>query len=414
MDKAQFLQIIQNPDTLNLSMRADLIDIAENHPYFQGVYALLAKLEDKEFNRNQAAIRTANRTVLKEYLTPKNKKKDKREIIASLNLQTEEVNAFDKFENLEELEIPNEAGFESEVTDTLENLEELEIPSEVGLGSEANEVVEENIENLKEGFNQKKEIIVEQSTSVVEELVSEVALTGDKIQEDIDKISEKVEEIGENVVSEGVIDDIPLFDEPDYLTDDKEINFESSRADTSKTVSNYETGTNNGNFFDDLSDDEFPEVNFDESNLDSKETMSFFDKITDNFDSQEKKSEQGASIQKKEEQNQIEIKKEEEVRESIANTVEKELISEQNGVAYTDFHLLEGEVVASAIEKKRSPVTTKNPEYGDYHLTPPQMEAKIVETKTHTIIKKEVRNQDVVSKVKENDKQEEGNFFDSF
>ena len=68
MDKAKFLQIIRDTDTLNSMMRADLLDIAENYPYFQGVYALLSKLNGNESSLGQAAIRTANRDVLKDFL----------------------------------------------------------------------------------------------------------------------------------------------------------------------------------------------------------------------------------------------------------------------------------------------------------------------------------------------------------
>lgn len=369
MDKFNFLQIIQNPDTLNLSMRDDLLDIAENYPYFQGVYALISKLEANQSNTNQAAIRTANRNVLKDFLEVNPKKKDKRELIESIDLHTEQVNAFEKFENLEEEQI--------ELVDEIQSEETPEFEAE-------SSVLEENFE---------------------EEIKSEEEPIKLVVEEDLEEIAEstQINELEEEVIEKSSNDkleenDLPVFDEPDYLKEDTEIDTQVKQADTAKDLPEYKENPNKGSFFDNISDDEFPEVNFEESEFGFRKTKSFFEEVEEN-DSQN--------------QNNIEVKSEEVIQTPTSNTPQNETIVKEKVLHYGDYHLAEGEILPpdikiTAEEIQRNP---QKAQYEDYHLTAPEQEAKLV--KTEKIVENKSNKQNSPPKEEEKDKPT-GSFFDSF
>jgi hypothetical protein len=437
MDKLKFLQIVQNTGMLSPALRADLTDIAENYPYFQGVYALLSKLNENEESVNQAAIRTANRTVLKSFLLNEDKKKDKREIIANLDLHTDQVNAFEKFENLDE-----------EETEIVESSELQEEEEEI-IFSENDEFEDELL----------KEEVEDTSDDVLVEELEEPIQNSDII------------EVEQEIIPEDP--NFPVFDEPDYLKTEQELATEIKQEDTSKDIPEYKESSG-GSFFDAISDEQFPEVNFENEEVDSKNTTNFFEQIEEGS-YQEKVVEEEASNSEKtkiksssgegihisttnipvtefpdvdfEEINEGEFDATakiasnygEEVQISTTNIpatefdeVDFEEVNEENltvktkipeingkktqnkvntikknELSYTDYHLVAGEVL---------PPNTKNPvkktgkskdeiQYEDYHLTPSQKEVKIITPKTKTEGK--------APKVEKDNKPTE-NFFDSF
>jgi hypothetical protein len=109
MNKSDFLQLVEDPSKAKTAHAFDLEKIIQKYPYFQAASLLLAKAQGSEKNIAQAALKIADRAILKKTLHPDfkpflKKKQEARKqdfpVLEHLDLKTESVNAFEKLADI--------------------------------------------------------------------------------------------------------------------------------------------------------------------------------------------------------------------------------------------------------------------------------------------------------------------------
>ncbi|WP_035756883.1 hypothetical protein, partial [Hugenholtzia roseola] len=180
MNKSDFLQLIEDPSKAKAAQALDLQKVIKKFPYFQAASLLLAKAEGSEKSIAQAALKIADRAILKKTLHPdfkpflKKKQEAKKQdfpVLEHLDLQAESVNAFEK---LADTEPKNKDFAEIILTKTEEKpLHPFEsLPKE----TEAEQETTTQTSNFFEELDQKKE-------KLTSEKKNEIAITTSPLSE---------------------------------------------------------------------------------------------------------------------------------------------------------------------------------------------------------------------------------------
>lgn len=102
MEKEKLIQLISQPQTITRSDVASLKELAKQHPYFQAVFALIAKGTQQPEDIQAAAVRTANRMFLRQLMDSDFNPSYHLPDLKGLDIQPEDLNAFDKLSHLNE------------------------------------------------------------------------------------------------------------------------------------------------------------------------------------------------------------------------------------------------------------------------------------------------------------------------
>ncbi|MDW8286943.1 MAG: hypothetical protein RMJ89_02635 [Flammeovirgaceae bacterium] len=96
MDRKRLLELINSPDTISQSEIAELFTLSQEYPYFQAVFALVAKTTQRTEDIQKAAIQTLHRSFLQKWMdnsqfNPNHQLPD----LKGLDIRANQVNAFE-------------------------------------------------------------------------------------------------------------------------------------------------------------------------------------------------------------------------------------------------------------------------------------------------------------------------------
>ncbi|GAB4341823.1 MAG: hypothetical protein OHK0038_21580 [Flammeovirgaceae bacterium] len=121
MEKEKLIQLISKPQTISRADAASLKELAKQYPYFQAVYALIAKGTQQPEDIQAAAVRTANRAFLRQLMNSDFNPSYHLPDLKGLDIQPEDLNAFEKLAHLEE----NVSESKSDLTETKKSEEHI-------------------------------------------------------------------------------------------------------------------------------------------------------------------------------------------------------------------------------------------------------------------------------------------------
>lgn len=102
MNKNEFIRLINSVKPLESEALSDIKSIIRLYPYFQAPYVLNAKTTPTNENITKAAVRTLDRTVLKQLLDTEFSANKTQGDIYDIDLQTEDTNLFEKLGTVED------------------------------------------------------------------------------------------------------------------------------------------------------------------------------------------------------------------------------------------------------------------------------------------------------------------------